>query len=505
MNALRLSPSISVTLGLVSLTVLLFWLLDFAVGIVPDEQRTQRILREQLSSHLALQLGVLLDQDNRTTLTKTLTQIQQHNDDILSIGIRRTDGEVISQSAMHWRFWVPPPQGKSTLNHLQVPVLANHAPWAYIEIAFRPPDSQSALGGLIGPSFMMPLAIVIGAFLFFYLYLRRVLQHLDPTQVIPERVSAALDTLTEGVMIIDMGQRVLLVNAAFRRLHPDAARTVIGQKLSALEWLSAGVQNIENTLPWMIVLRGEEPREPEAIDLRGGPDGVRRIMISASPVRDGQTKLRGCLIIFRDVTELERTTAQLRGALSQIEDQNRELQRLANHDQLTSLLNRRAFFEQGEALIKAHLMARRPLACIMGDIDHFKSINDTHGHPVGDEAIKVVANILRSSVRPNDIVGRYGGEEFCILLPGMPAEIATKVGERIRSRIEAQAGVGVRSVQGLRITSSFGLTTLDQNAANLADLIAQADDALYQSKKSGRNRVTTFAAPTDSAAIGTAG
>ncbi|MGF1642242.1 MAG: diguanylate cyclase [Thiotrichales bacterium] len=503
MNALRLSPSISVTLGLVSLTVLLFWMLDFAVGIVPDEQRTQRLVREQLSTQLALQLGVLLDRDDNATLNKTLTQIQQHNQDILSIGIRRTNGEIIAQSAMHWRFWIPPPQGKSTLDHLQVPILANHTPWAYVEISYQPSNPGGPLGGLIGPSLTVPLSIVVGGFLFFYLYLRRVLQHLDPTQVIPERVSAALDTLTEGVMIIDSTQRILLVNAAFRRLDPAAARVVIGQKIAALHWLMASVQTIENTLPWRIVLNGEDARAPEAIDLPGGPDGVRRVMISAAPVRDGQAKLRGCLVIFRDVTELERTTAKLRQALIQIEAQNSELQRLANHDQLTNLLNRRAFFERGTAAVKEALKTRQPLTCIMCDIDHFKSINDTHGHPVGDEAIKVVAKLLLGSVRPNDIVARYGGEEFCILLLGIPSALGTQVGERIRSQIETQAGLGVRSVQGLRITSSFGLTTLELGAANLEDLIGQADEALYQSKKGGRNRVTMYAHPTS--ATGTDG
>lgn len=504
MTALRLSPSISVTLGLVSLTVLLFWILDVTMDLVPDHQRTTRLLREQASTQLALQIGVLLEHGDNAALMKTLASVQERNDDIQSIGVRRTSGEIIAQSAMHWRFWSPPPPGRSTLNHVQVPILANNEPWAYIEISFRPPEDGTSLSALVGPALTMPLSVVTGGFLLFYLYLRRVLQHLDPTQVIPARVSAALDTLTDGVMIIDPSQRVLLVNDAFRRLHPAAARVSIGVKLTSLEWLNSSFAPLGGTPPWVPVLRGELPPNPVAIDLTAEGGDTRRVMVNAAAVRDGQDKVRGCLIILRDVTELERATAHLRDAMqalqaskSQIEAQNLELQRLANHDQLTSLLNRRAFFEQGEKLVAACRSQGATLVCIMCDIDHFKSINDTHGHPVGDEAIKVVSSLLRSAVRPTDLVGRYGGEEFCVLLPGLPEDLAPKVAERIRAKIEAQADRGVRSVEGLRITSSFGLTSLKLGAESLPALIEQADEALYRSKKGGRNRVTVFAPDTN--------
>lgn len=125
---------------------------------------------------------------------------------------------------------------------------------------------------------------------------------------------------------------------------------------------------------------------------------------------------------LQDITEQERTNARLHQTMKalqtsqkKIEAQNRELQQLASYDQLTGLLNRRAFFEKGEKLFTEYQQSGAPLACIMCDIDHFKSVNDNHGHPVGDEAIMVVTRFLQQNVRPSDLVGRYGGEEFWVV------------------------------------------------------------------------------------------
>jgi diguanylate cyclase (GGDEF)-like protein len=188
---------------------------------------------------------------------------------------------------------------------------------------------------------------------------------------------------------------------------------------------------------------------------------------------------------MQDVTDLL-------DAVSQIQVQNKKLHRLANFDHLTGLLNRRAFFDKGDRCFAEYQESGKPLACVMCDIDKFKRINDNHGHSSGDEAIRAVTDFLKDMVRSSDLVGRYGGEEFCLVLPGATQEVAERISERIRSRIEVEAGKNVTSVPGLTITSSFGVALLAPATKSLADLIDQADQALYYSKENGRNRVTTF-------------
>jgi len=122
----------------------------------------------------------------------------------------------------------------------------------------------------------------------------------------------------------------------------------------------------------------------------------------------------------------------------------------------------------------------------MTDIDFFKSVNDRYGHATGDQVIKTVADVLKNCSRDTDIVGRYGGEEFCVILPNLDLEKAAQVAERIRNAIEKI------SCSGVKITVSMGVSSLKQSTNKPDELINQADKALYAAKKSGRNRVVTW-------------
>jgi diguanylate cyclase (GGDEF)-like protein len=228
-------------------------------------------------------------------------------------------------------------------------------------------------------------------------------------------------------------------------------------------------------------------------------DGPRKAKLAASPITDGRGAVRGCLVSFTDVTELDRKNSELQGALSELESsrqkieaQNEELKGLANIDPLTGCLNRRAFFEQAEEILKKAKEEGSPVCCLMTDIDKFKGFNDQYGHALGDQVLVQVARVLKAALRPSDVLCRYGGEEFCILLPGVDALRAAVVSERIRFRVEAQAGPGIRSMPGLRVTSSFGLSSMEFGAPNLKSLMEEADQALYAAKQAGRNKVVRF-------------
>ncbi len=122
----------------------------------------------------------------------------------------------------------------------------------------------------------------------------------------------------------------------------------------------------------------------------------------------------------------------------------------------------------------------------MVDIDFFKSVNDHHGHATGDQVIKAVADVLKTCTRDSDLVGRYGGEEFCVVLPKLHLDKAAEIAERIRQTIEK------KSCSGVNITISLGVSCLESNTNKPDELINQADKALYAAKKSGRNRVVTW-------------
>jgi diguanylate cyclase (GGDEF)-like protein len=182
--------------------------------------------------------------------------------------------------------------------------------------------------------------------------------------------------------------------------------------------------------------------------------------------------------------------SELESSRDKIQTQNEELQLLANCDPMTGCFNRRAFFGRAEPMLAHALKTGEPLACFMTDIDKFKSVNDTHGHAVGDLVIQQVSKILKAAMRPEDVLCRYGGEEFCALMPGLDQDGAAKVAERIRDLIEREAGPAIEPVPNMRVTSSFGVAQLGSgNANNVLLLLERADQGLYAAKEGGRNQV----------------
>ena len=164
-----------------------------------------------------------------------------------------------------------------------------------------------------------------------------------------------------------------------------------------------------------------------------------------------------------------------------------EVQSLALTDPLTNLHNRRSLFELGRIeFARAHRM-NRSFCCMMLDLDHFKKINDTYGHPVGDQVLKEFAKRCKASVREVDLVGRYGGEELIILLPETDRRTATRVAERLRASVAATP-IKV-SGNEIAVTVSIGVAEKDENTLQLDTLIARADQAMYIAKHKGRNCV----------------
>jgi diguanylate cyclase (GGDEF)-like protein len=164
-----------------------------------------------------------------------------------------------------------------------------------------------------------------------------------------------------------------------------------------------------------------------------------------------------------------------------------EVQKLALTDDLTGLSNRRELFELGQRQVEIAQRFNRPLSVLMLDIDHFKSVNDRFGHAAGDQALRVISAQLRGLVRDIDIVSRYGGEEFVIVLLENPLDQASLIGERIRQGI-ADTRIPYNHA-GLQVTISVGIATLSAQTRTLGDLIELADQALYPAKQNGRNCV----------------
>jgi diguanylate cyclase (GGDEF)-like protein len=202
------------------------------------------------------------------------------------------------------------------------------------------------------------------------------------------------------------------------------------------------------------------------------------------------------IVVMNDITEMKRALLEIEHQkkmlveeMEQRRNLEQELWALAHLDPLTSLPNRRAFRDSAMLKLAEAQTAHRPCAIITIDIDHFKRVNDVHGHSAGDVVLRRIADIIRAPLRPNiDLIARMGGEEFTVLLPDTDMESATAFAEKLRKRVEQTVVVvGENEIQP---TISLGIA-MNRKSSDLEDLLERADRALYTAKRTGRNKVAT--------------
>lgn len=494
----RIGAIARLSLGLVAMVVSMLLAAELLLGSGSSRDEFEKQARQRLGEAVAIQVAALLETGNSATLTKTLQQVVGRNEDVASMAIRRIDGSIVAQGGDHTRHWVAPPAGRSTIDRVRVPVHANGKHWADVEVAFLESGPRDLRGWLAHPTVRLLGIVIVGGFVLFYFYLKRVMHILDPSGVVPERVQRAFDVLTAAVVVLDVDGRIVLANQSFRRLHPEAASGIAGRQLAELPWLRESLGGCESQdLPWSRAMRDAEPVSDEPLTISRPGQEPAETIVGCAPILDGHAKPRGCIVTFDDVTEVHRKNEQLQRALDEIERsreqirvQNSELQRLATRDPLTGCFNRRAFSDMAGRLFGEALRTGSPLSCIMADIDYFKRFNDSYGHATGDQVIQVFARSLGTRLRNADLLCRYGGEEFCMLLPGAALEQAVAIAERMRLTVETECGKAVRDAEIDTVTSSFGVSAISDGAQTLDELIDQADSALYASKDAGRNRVT---------------
>lgn len=212
---------------------------------------------------------------------------------------------------------------------------------------------------------------------------------------------------------------------------------------------------------------------------------AKRMLLARVRLLNELNQYKGHLehLVDERTKELKHANTRLQEEITEKEKAQKALEQLATSDPLTLLINRRKFEELLDYEMERDKRYRTGLTLIFCDIDRFKQINDTHGHDAGDQVLKAVARLLRSSIRATDIVARWGGEEFLILIPNTTAELARVLAEKLRMRIDGFEFPVVR-----KLTASFGVTHMlgddDRNSA-----IRRADAALYRAKNNGRNRV----------------
>ena len=278
--------------------------------------------------------------------------------------------------------------------------------------------------------------------------------------LIPIAHHVLVESMQDSLVVLDANQRIVDVNPAAEHLFDLPQRKMIG----------SDVRKIFSQYPDLKESFAQSRRDVR-IDDRHFDMRVTRVF------NDNESSI-GKMILFRDISE----------EIKMLD----EITRLATIDSLTSVNNRRSFFELAKKEFSRKSRDRYPLAMIMMDVDHFKQINDQYGHGAGDQLLSKVAKLLMENVRQYDIVGRYGGEEFLILMPSADQNCAQNIAERVCEKIKKSQLVYDKNE--IHITVSMGVACVDSNdeEIDLDKLIMRADKALYAAKKDGRNQVVVW-------------
>ncbi len=495
-------PAMRISLALILLASCVLLTAEI-LGVTPKENQFLIESRTKISESLALQMSVLIPDQEIKKIQTLIRYIVKRNPDILSAGIRKTSGLLIFESPNHEALWDNYNEDVSTTTHVLVPILQNGKLWANVELRFENLKGETFLGFFDQSIFRLILFFCLIGFFVFLVFMLRTLRALDPTSVIPERVNAAFDTLAEGVMIIDEQEQIVMANKALCEKIGKDFDSLLGLKASELKWKSISANKSGKEYPWKQVIKTGKSSIGAQLIYKLSKEQEIKFAMNASPIVDDKDKLQGVLITVDDISQLEQKNTDLKVVVErlqktqfQVQQQNKELAYLATRDPLTGCLNRRAFSEQFEIMFQKAREQGKELTCVMVDIDHFKAVNDTYGHATGDEVIKMLAEILQSNTHTDDLVGRYGGEEFCLVCPGMPDDVAVKMSERIRLKIKSESSS--RYENGPRVTASLGIATLNDKPASPSDLNNKADQALYIAKESGRNQVVRWKPDSDS-------
>lgn len=475
MRRLSITYKLTALLALLSTAPLVFLVFNRTSAEIASATHSRYVSCEQLALSCSLQLK---HQDYQG-VEQLLRQFQQRSTDLDGVRLIRFDGLVIHQLGH-----LPPAaltkKNQESPELIRIPILRGARQWGEIEASYGRDLAAEQLWR-VGEALLATLSLNL---LTFGMLMRRSLAVLDSGSAVPKRVRNTLDTIAGGVVILDANQKIVMANEAFQSSCRRSMEALLGTPLGDIPF-----RHENGILPWEQAAIDKQRQSGATLFLVDG-QLERCFVVNATPIFDSKEAVAGTLVSFEDVTSLEQQKQSLILALNELEtskdqihQQNLRLQELASRDVLTGAFNRRSLYEQLEVLWLEFENSGQALNCIMFDVDHFKKLNDNHGHAVGDQVLKEVSRTIQEAVPAPGFAGRYGGEEFCVVLPTMNAAEATLVGEAIRAAIETKLA------EPYHVTASLGVSGSEFGASSFQLIIEQADQALYAAKHGGRNAV----------------
>ena len=372
---------------------------------------------------------------------------------------------VLSQCALRW--------SPIYLNQYRLVLLGSLLPWvasAYSEFKFIPWQGLD----------LAPLLFGVSGIIYVF-----AIMHTHFMDLIPIARSHLIEHMRDGILVLDVQNRIVDINPAMENFVDGTISSYLGK--NALDVFQPWLENTD------LFPQGTEAR----IELKVPKDPSRYLDLQVTSLQDRGQLLNGRLMVFRDITErklvekrLRYVNDRLQGQLIEIGLLQSKLREQAIRDPLTNLFNRRYLEETLDRELSRAAREEYPVCIIMIDLDHFKRINDTHGHEAGDLVLKAIAEALSEFSRRGDFACRYGGEEFVIAMPNINLQTAYARAENLRQSLNLLR-VPYED-DNLSVTISMGIACYPENGQTRESLLRAADQALYAAKEAGRNHILVY-------------
>lgn len=408
------SSTLRISLSLVVLTIFVVFVANW-LGFIPDEKAVQARSRVAFAEAIGVQFSVTLQQNNLASIPATIKSIVERNAEIRSINFRQSDGTVIGS---YGDLPVNTPK-QSTIDFMIAPIFKDNQEWGAVEIAFSSSKSSPWWNIIDSTFYQLVLFITLTGFVLYFMLIKKVLKHLDPNRVIPERVKKALNALTEGVVLIDAGGHIVLSNRSFEQRIARPSNKLLGSLLTELPWSYPARSDKTTTLPWNDTLAQGKPVNNVTLNYNLSEDQNITHIVNSTPLQDESGKVRGALVSFSDVTALEKMNKDLESMAQFLRHEMRNA--LAGANSTVTLLEQSTHLSEADkALLDRAHQSHRVIAHLLESVNQANTIEasfskeQTHAIRL-DQLVAETVRMYADMYNDNAIVFESDGAPLLVL------------------------------------------------------------------------------------------